>query len=83
MVHHRIRHDVGLFDYCTSQGDLSNSLRNDPNKDHMKMLRPQEVDVPTYHFVVHKTIGISYSRLIFRVNYIQMHVLGTFHYCTT
>ena len=34
------------------------SLMNYPNTDGMEKLQPCEANVPTYHFGVHKTIGI-------------------------
>ena len=44
-----------------------------------KKLRPQGVDIPTYNFGVHKTIGISSSRLIFRVHPSQRNGVGPSH----
>ena len=49
--------------------DLSNGLSSDPNGDHMQKLRPREVDILTYHFGAHKTIGVSSSRVLFRVSF--------------
>jgi hypothetical protein len=58
---------LGPFYYCTPRKDLSNGLSSDPNKDHMQKLLPQEVGIPTYHFGAHKTVGVSSSRVLFRV----------------
>jgi hypothetical protein len=38
----------------------------------MKKLRPREVGIPTYHFEAHKTVGISSSRVMFRVFFSSM-----------
>lgn len=57
-VHHSRSHDIGTFQYFTPWQDLSNSFSIDPDGDHMQMLHHLEAEVPTYHFVVHKTIGI-------------------------
>jgi len=47
----------------------------------MQTLCPREDDVTTFHFEVHKTICVSYSRVMFIVHCIQIHGLGPFHYC--
>ena len=47
----------------------------------MIMVCPWEVDVPTYHFEDHKTIGVSHSMVMFMVHYIQFHGVAPFHYC--
>ena len=57
------------LEYYTHWWYLSKGLSSDQNEDHMKKLCPWEVDVPTYHFVVHKIIGISSSRFMFMVNH--------------
>ena len=46
----------------------------------MQTLCPKEVDVPAYHFVVHKTIGFSSSSVIFIIHCIQWNHVGHFHY---
>ena len=48
----------------------------------MKKLLPQEVDIPTWHFKVHKFICISHYRVMFMVNYSQRHCVDPFHCCT-
>ena len=66
-LHHSKQQSVGSFHYYTPQGDLFNDLSSDPNKDRMQKFHHQEVDIPTYHFGAHKTIGISSSRVLSRV----------------
>ena len=56
-----------LFCQCTPRWDLSNGPSNDPNEDRIQKLCPREVGLPIYHFGVNKTIGISSSRVLFRV----------------
>ena len=63
---------LGPFHYCTPQQDLSNNLLNDPNGDHMQKLRPQEVGIPTYHLGARKIVGVSYSRVLYRVFFPSM-----------
>ena len=63
---------LGPFYYCTPQRDLSNGLLSDPNEDHMQKLRPWEFDIPTYHFGAHKIVGVSSSRVLFRVFFPSM-----------
>ena len=46
----------------------------------MQKLRPHKFDVPTCYFKVDKTVGISYSRVIYRVEPRQRHVVGLFNY---
>ena len=53
-----------------SSKDLSINLSSDPNKGSMEKLCTQEVDIPTYHLRVHKTIGVSNYRLMFIIHYI-------------
>ena len=60
-VHHILMHGLLHFHCYSLWHDLSNGLLRDQNGDRMKMLRPWEVDIPTYQFGVHQTIGISYS----------------------
>ena len=38
----------------------------------MQNLRPWEVGIPTYHFRAHKIVGVSYSRVLFRVFFPSM-----------
>ena len=66
-VHHSIRNGIGSLYYLFPQQDLSNGLSNGPNRYCMKTLRPQEVEIQTYHFKVHKIVGVSYYRVMFRV----------------
>ena len=68
------------FYYYIPKRDLSNSLLGDPNEGCMKKLLSQQVDIPTYHFKVPKTIVVSYTRVIFRSHYILLHGVGIFHY---
>ena len=72
---------VGPFYYFTPQHDLSNGLSSDPNEYRMKTLQPGEVDMPTYHFKVHKTIGTSSYRLMLRVHPTKRSFFGAFHCC--
>ena len=58
MVHPRQRNNVVPFSNFVPQQDLSNHLFSDPNRDCMQMFCSQEVDVPTYYFVVHKLLMI-------------------------
>lgn len=73
--HHIKRNGVFNFHYFSPRQDLSSSLLRDRNEDHMQMLRPQEVHIPTYHFEVDKIVGISQSRVIFRVHHSQIYVV--------
>ena len=47
----------------------------------MQMLHPQEANIPTYNFKVHKYIFVSSSRVIFSAHTSRRHGLGPFHYC--
>lgn len=80
-VHHIQRHGVGPFFYFAPLQELSNRLWREPNKDLMQTLHPQEVDQPNYEFWVHKNVGVSYARFMFRVHHFQMHGVVFFHYC--
>ena len=51
---------LGPFSYCVPWQGLSKGFLIDPNRDRMESLCPQEVDVPTYHFKVHKTIIVLF-----------------------
>jgi hypothetical protein len=44
----------------------------------MEKLHSLEVDITTYHFWVHKTIGISSSRVMFMEHHSLSHGVGTF-----
>lgn len=57
-----------LFFYTIAKGD------------HMQKSQPWEVDVPTYHFGLHQTIGVSSYMVMFRVHSRQGHAIGPFHY---
>lgn len=70
------------FHYCNPWWNLSNSMSSDPNENHLKKLCPREVDILTYHFVVHKNVGVSYSKVIFRVCSNKRHGIGTLQYFT-
>jgi hypothetical protein len=59
--------------YCAPHWYLS----NDPNKDHMQNLHPQKVDLPTYQLGVRKIVGVSSSRVIFRVHYGKRNGVGS------
>ena len=72
-VHNIQRNGVGPSNYFSPLEELSNGLLSDPNGYHMQMLRPQEVDVPTYHFMVHKIVEISSCRVMFRVKCNQIN----------
>lgn len=76
------RYGLGNFIYFNPHQDLSNNIFSDPNGDCMQNLFPQEVEVQTYHFVVHIIVRISSSRIMFRVKHIQMHCLHHFLYYT-
>ena len=41
---------------------------------------PEGIDVPTYHLEVHKSLGVSSSRVMFRIYHIQIHDVLYFHY---
>ena len=81
-VQHIQRNGVFHSHYWTHFQYHSNSLSSDQNVDSMQMLHHSEVDVPTHHFRVHKTVCILYSKVMFRVHYIWMHGLFLSHYCT-
>lgn len=70
---HRQMHGVDHFHYYFVRREIFNGLFSDPNWDCMQNLCPRVVDVPTYHFRVHKTIGISSSRAMFMVQNIWRH----------
>lgn len=65
-VHHTQNHGVVPIHYFTLHWGLSSSLLINPCKDGMQKLRPRELDIPTYHFRVHKNVGISSCIVIFR-----------------
>ena len=67
-VHNIWRYAIGPFQYCSPCEGLSNGLLSDTNGDHLRKLCSREVDVQTYHFWFHKTIGISSYRVMFRVH---------------
>lgn len=46
----------------------------------MKKLHPQEADLPTYQFRVQNTLGVSSSKVMFRVHHILRNGIGPFHY---
>lgn len=54
------RHEIRHFYYYFPWWKIFNGVSSDPNADSMQKIHPQEVDVPTYHFWVNKTIGVSY-----------------------
>jgi hypothetical protein len=55
--------DVRPNEMYTNHIDLSNELPSAPNKDHMQMFHPREVDVSTNHIGAHKPFGVSSSRV--------------------
>lgn len=72
-VHDIQRKVVIPFFYCFTEINLSNGVLSGPNKDRTKNLLPSEVDIPTYHFRVHKIVGILFYRFLFKVHYSQSH----------
>lgn len=85
-VLHRWRICVIPFHYCSLRWVHSNGLPRNPNKDHIQNVCPWEADIPTYQtyqrtsFGVHKTAGISYSRVMFKINCILRHGVVPFYY---
>lgn len=79
-VHRIWRHGVFPFHYFIYQWGLSNGLSFYPKRHHIQNLLKQNVDIPTYHFRVHKTVGVSYSRFMFKVHCIYMNGVHHFHY---
>lgn len=73
-------HGVSLFNYCALRWNIFNAISSDRNEDRMKKLFPNEVNIPTYQFGVHKIVGILYSRVMFRVHHIWRHGKIYFHY---
>ena len=69
------------FHYYDAQQDISNNLLSDPNGDRMQKLCALEIDVPTYHFMVHKMVSILSYNFMFSVHLTQMNGVGLFHYC--
>ena len=59
-----------IFVILFSQQDLFNGLSSEPNRDPMQNVCPWEVDIPTYHFKVHKIVCVSSSSVIFRAHHI-------------
>ena len=80
MVHHSQRNGGGPLHYSTPRKDILKGLLNEPNVDHFKILFLQEVDIPTYHFSIHKNIGISSSRIMHRLHDKSSHSVGNFFY---
>lgn len=76
------RHGVRNFNYCFLEWDLSNRLLNNPNGNHMQNIHPWGVYVPTYHFWVKKTIDVSYTTIVFRVDHTRRLGVGPFYYFT-
>jgi hypothetical protein len=77
VIHTQI-HGASTTYYCIPLHILSNGFLSDPNKDHMKNVCPQEIDIPTYHIEVNKTIQISYSIVMIMVYYILTLYIGPF-----
>lgn len=73
------RNGVWPFHYHVSQWKIQNNLVSDWNKDRMQKVRTREVDVQTYHINVYKIVGFSYYRVMFRVHYIQIKGVVSFH----
>lgn len=80
-VHHIQRHGVGPFHYFFPQWDLPNSLSSNPNGDRMQKLHTWEFYIPTYHFGVHKTIGILSSWFMYRIQRSERHGVEPFKNC--
>ena len=80
-LHHIQTEGVFPFRYCTSQWYFSNGLLSTPNKDHMQKLCPREDDIPTYYFRVHKIVGFSSSRVMFRVSLYELCYKGLWTLC--
>ena len=68
---------MGPFHYCTPRKYFSNDLLSDPKGDHMQKLCSLEVGIPTYHFRACKTVGVSSSRVFFRVSFRICFMLKT------
>lgn len=74
------KHGVGPLQYLFPQRYLSNCLLSDPNWHLMQKVCSTEVDIPTYHLGVKKTISFSYYKVFFRIQCIQIHYVGYFYY---
>jgi hypothetical protein len=74
------RNGLQPIHFFTPQLSLFKGLSSNPNGDHMQKLRPQEGDLATYHFGVHKIVCISNLGVTFRVHYIQSHGVGPLIY---
>jgi hypothetical protein len=83
IVHYSLRNGIEPIYYFSPWWALSNILPSDPNGDHMQKLCHREYDVPTYHIWVNKIIGVSSSRVMFRVHHIKIHCVIPFLYCNT
>ena len=70
------------FLYCTPWQVLFNDISSDRNENCMQKLHPCKLGIPTYHFGVHKTIGVSYSSIKFRVHHSLSYGVIPCHYCT-
>lgn len=46
----------------------------------MQKLRPQHVDIPSYHFGVNKDVGVAYYIVMLITQQIQIHSVVHFHY---
>lgn len=76
------RHGIGPLHYSTPWWYLSSGLSSNPKKYCVKTIHPREVEVPKYHFKVHKIVGISSWRVMFMGKHSWRHGVGNFHYCT-
>lgn len=76
------RNSLVPFPYCSLHKYLSNGLSSDLNLDRMKKLCPREVDIPTYHFCIHKPISVSSYRVMSRVYFRLRYHVGHFLYCS-
>ena len=79
-AHYSQRHCVRKFQYFSLLWELSNSISIDPNAYHIQKLCPKDVDIETYHFGVHKTVCVSSSYVIVRVNYRIRNCIDPLHY---
>lgn len=53
------------FHYCDPLNSLFDGLSSDWNQYHMQTFFHGEVDIPTYSFGVHNTIGVSSTNVMF------------------
>ena len=83
MVHCRKWHGAIPFHYFYPWWGLSRGLLINPNRGHTQTLHPQEIHIPSYHFVVQTNFGILSFRVMFRVHHSQTNCVGPSPYCTS